>query len=73
MMNFEEAKKKAKKLRKDVDFCQEYEDAYIFSKKDDVSFGGQSPVVILKENGEAISMVAYCNMPDAEFVQEVDL
>ena len=73
MMNFEEAKKKAKELRKDIDYCQEYEDAYIFSKKDDNSFGGQGPVVILKENGKAINMVAYCNMSDADLVREADL
>ena len=33
MTTFESAKKEALKLRRDVDFCMEYEKAYVFSKK----------------------------------------
>ena len=71
MITFEEAKKKALGLRKDVDTCRENKDAFVFSKKNDVSFGGDGPVAILKGNGRAINMVDYCDISDAEFIQEM--
>lgn len=60
MISFEEAKKKALKLRADLDMCAEFADAYLFySKLDELSDGGRGPCVILKENGNAISGSAY--------------
>ena len=59
-MTYEAALKKAKGLKPNIDNCTEYEDAFIFaSHADDFSFGGDGPVVILKESGRAINMVDY--------------
>lgn len=69
-MNYEAAKKKALKLRPDIDICREHTDAFIFSVKDDISFGGDGPVVILKENGRAINMADYLDDFSGEFVKE---
>ena len=69
-MNYESAKKKALKLRPDVDICREHTDAYIFSVQNDVSFGGDGPVVILKENGKAINMADYLDQHTGTFVKE---
>ena len=49
MITFGEANSIAKKLRKDIDVCMEHTDAYIFSRQNDISFGGDDPVVVLKK------------------------
>lgn len=66
MVSYEKAVDKAKKLRDDIDFCTEREDAYIFSKKDEISIGGIGPVVILKASGKAINMPDYIEISDAK-------
>ena len=65
MITYEEAKKIALKYKSDVDQCEEFEDAYIFSnkKKERGTAFGFSHIVILKENGNAISMASYNIMP----------
>ena len=65
MVSYESALKKAKQLKKNIDHCMEYERAYSFSsKEDEFSFGGDGPVVILKENGEAINFVSFVGSED---------
>lgn len=59
MIEFSEAKRLALSCWGEVDYCMEYADAFIFSKKDDLSFGGNGPVVVLKANGRCINMVSY--------------
>lgn len=34
-------------------------DVYVFSHADDLTFGGEGPVVILKDNRKAITMTVY--------------
>ena len=72
-MTFEKAEKMARGLKENIDFCREYEDAFIFSKKDEFSIGGDGPVVILKESGEAINMTGYCDSSNASLIREIDL
>jgi len=59
MVTYEEALQLAISCRSDVDYCTEHEDAFIFSKKDELCFGGNGPVVVLKESGSCINMPAY--------------
>ncbi len=59
MVDYKKALELAKELWEEVDYCQETENAFIFSKKDDRSIGGSGPVVVLKDTGECINMVAY--------------
>lgn len=64
MMNYEAALKKAKRLKPNIDRCAEYETAYSFSSSaDDFTFGGDGPVVILKDSGEAINFVDFLDGP----------
>lgn len=71
MLNKDEALNIAKKLKKNIDNYSEYEDAFVFGCTKDNGFGGQStPIVILKKNGKAISIVEYCDMPESEFIGE---
>ena len=60
MITYEEALAKAKSLKPNIDNCGEYEKGYIFgSHEDDESFGGDGPVVILKETGEAVNILEF--------------
>lgn len=60
MVSYEFALKKAKRLKKNVDHCEEDELAYtFFSKEDESMIGGDGPVTILKESGEAINFVSF--------------
>lgn len=64
MVSYEEAKETALKFNKQLDECHEYEDAYIFSnnKSRKTKFSVYH-IVILKENGNAISLSSYNLMP----------
>ena len=60
MVSFDDAMCRARALKPNIDNCMEYEDAYVFaSHADDMTFGGDGPVVILKDSGRAINMVDY--------------
>lgn len=70
-MTLEKALEIAKKHKKKIDNYSEYEDAFVFGCTKDEGFGGQStPIVILKKDGKAISIVEYCDMPSTEFIRE---
>lgn len=70
----DEAIIKAKELNAKVDYCQEMSDAYIFGQKNNESFGGDSPIVVLKTTGEAINMVAYsCMAGTSKVIGEYDI
>ena len=60
-MTYEEALEKAKGLKKNIDTCVEYENAYCFgfSGDDEMIGGGASPVVIMKDDGRAVTMPYY--------------
>ncbi len=74
MVNYEAALKKAKRLKPNIDRCAEYEKAYSFSSKaDEFTIGGDGPVVVLKDSGQAINFIdflespAYTGKPTQEF------
>ena len=58
-VTYEEALRIAVSCWAEVDYVTEYEDAFVFSRYDDMSFGGNSPVVVMKATGETINFVAY--------------
>ena len=60
MITFEDALKIARELKQDVDRCYEYEDAYVFSSKEDDNYEGtHEPCVVMKEDGKAKTMLWY--------------
>lgn len=60
MITYEEALNIARDLKTNIDNCSEETSAYIFgSHEDDDMIGGDGPVVVLKEEGEAINMTSY--------------
>ena len=75
MVTYEKAYKTAKRLKPNIDHCTEMTDAFIFgSHADDFTFGGDSPVVIWKANGEAYNMTYYFSISHgAKEVRSFDL
>ena len=57
MVTYEQAKAKALKAKSDVDTAKEYDSAYLFYKKGSVQ--DDNEVVVLKSNGEVLSMTEY--------------
>ena len=40
------------------DHCAEFENAFVFSRYDDLSIGGNGPCAVMKDDGEACNFVA---------------
>ena len=40
------------------DFCTEYENAFVFSKYDDMSIGGNGPCAVMNSDGSALNFSA---------------
>ena len=56
MLTYEKARKTALDCMEDkrwFNFCTEYENAFVFSKYDDISIGGISPCAVMKSDGSA--------------------
>lgn len=63
MVNYEDALAIAREKKRNVEICTEYENAFVFGSKNPGSIGGDSPVVILKETGEAVNFLTWAVMP----------
>lgn len=73
MISFDEALKKARELKSNIDYCIEYNDAWLFGCRDEFHVIGATPVIVLKENGKAIDAVTYYDNYDAEELGEIDI
>lgn len=75
MITYEEALKKAKSIKPDINYCVEYEQGFMFSNNDGVvSYGGgNAPVVILKKDGKAVSMAYFAAKFEGEPVKEFNI
>ncbi|MBR3314655.1 MAG: hypothetical protein IKG18_11010 [Atopobiaceae bacterium] len=69
MINFKEALEIINRYYREFDYCTEYADAFVFSKKDYMGFGGfGSPAAVLKEDGSCINFVTYISESHEEEV-----
>lgn len=59
MITYEEALKKARECWSEVNYFMDQTDAFVFSKKGDLSFGGNGPVAVIKESGECINYISF--------------
>lgn len=73
MITYDEALSKAKELKKDIDFCVEYSDAYMFGLKSEENEIGGNPCIILKETGKAINIVEYFDEYDAKEIKRFEV
>lgn len=51
------------------DHCVEYENAFVFSRYDDMSFGGVSPCAVIKATGAPMNFVAVLDDLGAEVME----
>lgn len=74
MLTYEEALKKAKGLKSRINRCVGFNNAYSFfyksGKKQD---GGENPIVIMKETGEALNFIEYAITSNKEIIREFDV
>ena len=74
MIGYDEALAKAKELKHNIDACDEYDTAYMFkARSEEYTIGGNSPCVILKENGKAIHQLEYFDNYDHKHIREFDV
>ena len=74
MVTYDEALAIARKLKKNIDACDEYNDAYVFkARSEEYMIGGPGPCVVLKENGKAISQVNYFDSYQAQHIREFNI
>lgn len=72
MITFDNALKKARMLKPNVDNCTEYERGYVFGSSEDDGYvgGGHTPVVILKQTGDAVNMAYFVSYGSGEEIRE---
>lgn len=64
MLTYEEAYAIAKRTKSRINYCIEYNNAYEFGYDDgQMHKGGESPVAVMKETGEALNFISYAIMP----------
>ena len=74
MIEYDEALKKAKELKPNIDACDEYENAYAFkARSEEFCIGGDGACVILKENGRALNQLEYYDNYETKHIREFDI
>ena len=74
MISYEEAYKKAKDLKSNIDACDEYDIGYVFKSRDDeYTIGGDGPCCIIKDSGRAVCQTEFIDRYDPVFVREIEL
>lgn len=61
MITFEEAYKKAKEVKDNIDYCTEYENGFLFGTDiDRIEYGGPNmPAIVVKDTGEIVNMPTF--------------
>lgn len=73
MITFEEALSKAKELKSNIDYCVEYNNAYLFGARSEEYDIGAEACIILKDGGKAIDAVTFFDDYNPEEIREFDL
>lgn len=60
------AERAARLYRSDVDFCSEYEDAFVFSRQNDISGENDGPIVVMKNSYEVLNFIEYLQKTKCE-------
>lgn len=60
MISYDDAEKKARELKPEIDHCIEYDNAYIFACHADSEYEGtRQPCVILRNDGRPVTLLWY--------------
>lgn len=73
-ISYEDALIKARQLKSQINRCTEFTNAYAFGyTTGENTIGGESPLVIMKDTGEALNFIDYAVTPDKEIIQQFDI
>ena len=74
MIEYKEALAIAKSKKSRINHCIEYDNAYVFSYESNKEMvGGENPIAIIKETGEALNMISYATGYDHNLIREFNL
>lgn len=75
MLTYKEALAIAREQKAKINYCTEYSNAYAFGYHagSDLSKGGDSPVVVIKEDGQTLNFTAYAATPGKEYLRDFDV
>jgi hypothetical protein len=75
MISYEEALAIARSKKPKINGCSEYNNAYVFGYDDgNHHIGGpNSPIVIMKDTGEALNLISYAITPNKEHIRDFDI
>jgi hypothetical protein len=74
MLSYDEALAIARGKKSKINKCTEFSNAYAFCFSDGtIKYGGDAPVVIMKDTGMALNFIDYAITPDKEVVREFDV
>lgn len=75
MLTYKEALAVAREQKAKINYCTEYSNAYAFGYHagSDVSKGGDSPVVVMKEDGQTLNFTAYAATPGKDYLRDFDV
>lgn len=59
MIDYADALEMAKDCWSGIDYVIDQSDAFVFSKKDDCSLGGNDPVAVVKASGKCLNYLAF--------------
>lgn len=71
MLTFEQALAIAKAKKEKINHCAEYSNAFVFDFNSGIETdGGESPIVVMKADGQTMGFTAYVWTPDKEYIGE---
>ena len=74
MIEYDEALEIARKLKTNIDACDEYETAFVFkAKADEFTIGGDGPCCVLKKDGKAVGMTAFIDGYASKLLREIEV
>ena len=75
MVTYEEALEIARQTRDDIDYCDEYEEGYVFGAEADADYVGglgHSPLVVMKKDGKVVDMAFFMFNNPGDVIKEYE-
>ena len=72
MISYDDALQIAKRIKENIDYCDEYDIGYKFKAKDDeFTIGGDGPCYILKNTGKPVPQTEFYDNFNPVFIKEI--
>ncbi len=73
-VSFDDALKIARKLKKNIDGCDEYDKGYMFkSSADELTIGGEGACCVLKDTGKAVNQTEFYDTYKPQFIKSIEI